>query len=222
MVAGRTEAITYTAMDLTSAHNYRLADMDGAAENLPTGWITGHDDVPFYIPPVGNNVYVTALPTGAGMRVLETPVRAPSVVQVHALLNTWWGSWSSTPYAYLEFFGSAGAYYRKDLLGNVDVRDYLESDYTNRINGTTTRNLALAGNGKYDEVRLDQLRIDLPGAFLSQDLERVRLVDLGDTGFQRTFVAGITYGAVPEPATGLVLLGLAALGLAGRRRHRRR
>jgi len=92
------------------------------------------------------------------------------VSEVHTLINTRWGQPAPSSYAYIEFFGSDSAYYRKDLLGNVDVRDYANNNWTNGINGTSTTNVVLVENGYH---RLDKQCITLPSVFLSQKLDRI-------------------------------------------------
>lgn len=215
-LATSSAALDFQTVDFSSHHNYRLQNMDGNAGQLPSGSLLTGDGVPFYIPAgPGNNAYLSAQPVGGGQRMLDVSIGIQGVVKAFTLINTWWGTRSETAYAYLEFFGSQGAYYRRNLVGNQDIRDYLNSDYTNTINGSSTKNAVLKGQGKYWEVRLDCQEIVLPDAFRTQSLQSMRLVDNGDMGFQRTFLSGLTVGiqTVPEPSGLAVLLagGLAFL-----------
>lgn len=219
LVSSLSLAIEYHTIDFSAQQNYRLQNMDGSAGQLPTGDLYA-GDVPFHIKTgAGNNAYLSAQPPGGGERSVDIGIELGRAMEVHTLVNTWWGTRSTTAYAYLEFYGSGGAYHRYNLVGNRDVRDYLFSDYTNTINGTTTTNAVTVSDGKYWQVRLDAQHILLPQAFEGQTLQKMRLVDNGDTGFQRTFLAGVTVGVnpVPEPATMLALGGASALLLRRRR-----
>ena len=128
----------------------------------------------------------------------------PYVREVQTLINTGWGAIGG-PYAYLEFFGSAGAYYKKELYGNVDIRDWNQGTSTNAINGTTTTNVFLIGTH-----RIDKQAITLPPEFARQTLVKIRLVDNGADGIQRTYLQGVSVGVGPRPgspgSTGLLLL----------------
>ncbi|MBN1854165.1 MAG: hypothetical protein JW829_15665 [Pirellulales bacterium] len=86
------------------------------------------------------------------------------------------------------------------LVGNVDIRDWLQGLYINTINGTSTKNIFLVGSGYFDETRLDMLIIDLPSEFENQTLQTMRIVDRGNVNVQRLILYGITMSTIPEPA----------------------
>ncbi|WP_197446936.1 PEP-CTERM sorting domain-containing protein [Tautonia plasticadhaerens] len=122
----------------------------------------------------------------------------------------------------LEFFGSGGAYYARPLDGDEDVRDWLFSEYTNAINGTSTVEVFAAGSGFQRAYRLDMLTVELPVAFRTQTLDMIRVSDWGNYELQRLNVHGITITAVPEPSSLLVgLLGACLAGFGGWRTRRR-
>ncbi|MCX5905355.1 MAG: hypothetical protein NTV89_18230 [Proteobacteria bacterium] len=119
-------------------------------------------------------------------------LNAYGINKVYTLINTGGGQ-PGGPYAWLEFWGSQGAYFRKDLFGNVDMRDWNLDGWTNYINNTTTVNVFLVNPGIYNgETRLDMQQIDLPEEFLTQSLTEIRLTDIGGSNFQRAFIVGAT------------------------------
>ena len=122
-------------------------------------------------------------------RVLEVSVALSDVVQVETLINTGYGITGPLSYAYLEFYGDDGAYYRKDLVGNADIRDWHTAPWTYTINGTTTTQVYGNSVGW-----IDKQRVELPLDFRAQKLGRLRLVDNGIDGLggQRTFIDGIS------------------------------
>jgi hypothetical protein len=136
----------------------------------------------------GNNYWNSYYAEGLNPRILEAPVNQYGVTEVHTLINTLWGRPGPESYAYIEFIGSDGAYYRKDLVGNDDIRDVRPNIYTtNVINETTTINVWTDGY-----YRLDKQQYILPIAFHTQNLDTIRLVDNGADGWQRVFLAGVT------------------------------
>lgn len=155
-------------------------------DNLILGGIT------FKIPPGVNNIWWSG--SGEGTQTIEVTVNLSFVQEVHTLINTGWGA-TGGPYAYLEFFGSGGAYYKKDLYGNDDMRDWYTGGYTNSINGITTINVFLQ-----EGRRIDKQKISLPPEFSRQKLLKMRMVDNGSTGFQRTYLQGLTVATGPPPS----------------------
>lgn len=69
-------------------------------------------------------------------------------------------------------------------MGGVDVRDYHHGDYTNSINGTTSRQVLDDGRGN----RIDLVQIALPPEFRHQQLVSITLTDTGRLGFQRAIL----------------------------------
>jgi len=143
--------------------------------------------VPFSIPTAGNNYWHSVNATGSNPRSIDIAVNRTGVVEVHTLINNYWGQPGPTSYAWLEFFGTHGAYFRKDLIGNEDIRDFNQLFFTNAINGTTTTNVVSIGNH-----RLDKQEIALPADFYDETLLTVRMSDNGGDNFQRVFLAGVT------------------------------
>ena len=61
--------------------------------------------------------------TGPNPRVLDIYTAIPNATELDTLINTFAGSVGPDAYAFIEFFGSDGAYYEKPLVGNIDIRD---------------------------------------------------------------------------------------------------
>ena len=180
----RTDAVPgFHTVGLGDGYNAVLQDVDAA---LPVGSVA-LGGVPFTIPTTGNNYWHSVSAGGPNPRSIEVRPNLPGVVEVHTLINTYWGLPGPTAYAWLEFFGSDGAYFRKDLIGDVDIRDFNQLSFTNNINGTTTTNVVTAGSH-----RLDKQRIDLPADFHDESLVRIRLSDNGSDGSARTFLVGVS------------------------------
>lgn len=213
----------YRPIDFSSSHNNRLQDLNPA---FPYGNVT-LGTIPFTIPVNGNNYYNPwTFPDLDAVYTLEIPVNSINVTEVHTLMNLFWGDRNDfatrtmlTSHASVEFFGTGGAYYKKDLYagdsdftnpltdGEGDFRDVFHSGFTsrwsNKINGTTTTNVfsvtnnGLAGYGPY---RLDKQKFTLPGTFVNQVLTKIVLTDTGRSAStptalragQRVFLAGVT------------------------------
>lgn len=194
----------FVSVDLTP---YANTDFRMWMPAFPTGSQT-LGGVPFGIATTTNNIWYSRYASGGTTRTLSLEVNQAGVTTVHTLINTIWGQQGPQCYAWIEFFGTGGAYYRKDLVGNIDIRDYNQGSWTNYINGTTTTQVFNSGN-----QRLDKQTIGLPAAFSNQTLTQIALTDAGANDFQRTFISGITLEAVvvPEPSSVLVL----AVGITG-------
>lgn len=205
--SGLASALTYTPISFS--YNANLNAIGG--DTYPVGNQT-FLGVPFSIPATGNNIWHSNWASGSNPRTLTISVNIAYVTEVDTIINTYWGVTGT--HAYLEFFGSDGAYYKKDLYGNVDIRDYNNDGWTNSINGTTTRNIVSLTGGQH---RLDMQTITLPTDFADETLQTIVLSDSGAINWQRTFLAGVTVGAVPLPAT-LPLVATGLLGLWGLRR----
>ncbi len=151
-----------------------------------TGGAVVLGSVPFFIDRSLNNTWSASAASGANPRVLEIPVNLRGVKEVHTLINTNWGS-AGPSLLRVEFIGTNGAFFAKDLVGGVDVRDWIQGAYTNTTTSADTANVFAVG-----QTRVDKQRIDLPAAFDTEDLLRIRVVDTGDTGVQRALVQGVT------------------------------
>ncbi len=181
---------SYSSLEFTRNSPYP----DVGTTPWPKGDVT-LGGVPFRIPQTDPVIWNTHDPylAGPNPRTLDIALNQPNAQRVYALINTFGGQPGPAAHAWLEFWGDDGAYYRKDLVGNTDIRDYNFDGWTNGINGTTTVNVFMHNPGVYNgERRLDMQIIDLPPAFYSQMLTQIRLSDNGDGNFQRVFLVGMT------------------------------
>lgn len=192
--AVRSQPITYENIPFPEMYNFRIQNLGvGCAAQYPTGQLL-FAGIPFYIEPTGNNSWNSNVATGPNPRVIDIPVNIFGVREIYTLMNTGWGEPGPNSYASLEAFGSEGAYYNKQLIGNSDIRDWLQAFWTNNINNTSTINVFSVCTGQGNNVRLDKQRLVLPSAFNCQTLATVRISDNGAFEFQRVFIAGLTVG----------------------------
>lgn len=146
-----------------------------------------------------------------GTRTLEIDVNVFGVREAYTLINTHWGQSGPNSYLSVTFIGDSTTE-EFQLVGNTDIRDYNQFNWTNTINGTTTREVWSNGRGQ----RLDMQTFALDESFATQTLRKIRIIDTGAWDFQRAFVAGATV-FVPSPGAA-ALLGLAGLTAMRRRR----
>lgn len=155
-----------------------------------TGTIT-LGGVPFSIPDAGLNGWNSQKAAGPNPRSITIPVNLSGITEIDTLITTYYGQ-PGPALATIEFFGTNGACYEKDLIGGVDVRDYNNDGFTNTINGTTTTQVLTwqdFGNGQ----RLDKQQYRLPSSFNNQTLTSIRLSDVGGgTLVQRLVLVGVT------------------------------
>lgn len=112
---------------------------------------------------------------------------------VFMLINTAWGQTGPDSYIRIEFFGSDGAYHSHDLVGNVDVRDWRNTLWTNQLDPDgITENAWSAAHPTWGQVRIDMQRFDLPAEFANQTLDRILVTDTGRRDFQRALVMAAT------------------------------
>lgn len=184
-------------VDFSEFHNNRTQGARGDSEYPEGDVVLG--SIPFSIPTGGNNRW-TAEYAGPNPHQIDITVNLYGVETVYTLITTSWGQDSSAgTFAALEFYGSDGAFFRKNLYGNVDIRDWLWGYWTNYINGTTTVNVFQSSGGFNYQARLDMQIIELPVEFLSQRLLTIRVIDTGASEFQRLLLAGVTVEGVSEP-----------------------
>lgn len=212
-VAGSLAMAGYVPVDFSVHHNLTLNSggfINGST--YPTGDQT-LGGVPFAISSTGS-IWYSGQAGNNDPQSIDVAVNLANVTSVHSLINTSWGERQDGIFASIEFFGSGGAYYKFDLDGNDDIRDYnFNPAFTTGINGVTTIEVFNNNLGQH----LDKVQVDLPAAFASQTLSTIRYNDSGAVNFQRIFVAGITAEQVPAPGA-LAALGLSVL-VAGRRRR---
>jgi hypothetical protein len=189
-------------VDLSPYANARIQGYQPSSAGYPEGMVT-LGGVPFNIQKVGgNNAWNAEVVQGAYPHVLDIPLNVPDPTEAFTLINTFYGQPGPTSYIKLEFFGDGGAYYEKDLIGNVDVRDHFFGSWTNSINGTTTVNVYSSGGGPGSESRLDMQLLPLPAAFQTQTLDEFRLTSTGGVLISDASIQGLTfYSAVPEPSS---------------------
>lgn len=164
----------------------------GTYDNLPVGEVE-FGCVPFSIPPTGYNVWNSELEPRSNPKVQDVNVDIFGVKEVHILINSGWGQPGPASYASMEFYGSLGDVYVETLIGNDDIRDWLNALWTNFINGVWTVNVWTEGN-----ARLDKMTVKLPEEFQDQELATVRFIDNGAVNFQRIFVVGLTVRLAAE------------------------
>jgi len=163
LAASASGDFVFEPVDFSKAHNFRLQDLHS---NFPEG-IVELGGVPFDIPKnTPFNIWL-ADPSFSNNEpvILDIPINVFGVDEVHSLINTIWGV-ADTSMLTLEFFGDGGggdgpgkgdAYYRVDLVGNDDIREYLQGANINEINGETTTEVFLSNNG---QKRLDKVFIE--------------------------------------------------------------
>ncbi|MDX2018035.1 MAG: hypothetical protein SFY95_10410 [Planctomycetota bacterium] len=146
-----------------------------------------------------------------GTRTLEIDVNVFGVREAYTLINTHWGQSGPNSYLSVTFIGDSTTE-EFQLVGNTNIRDYNQFNWTNQINNTTTVEVWNNGRGQ----RLDMQTFALDEGFATQTLRKIRIVDTGAWDFQRAIVAGATV-FVPSPGAA-ALLGLAGLTAMRRRR----
>jgi hypothetical protein len=103
---------------------------DGAGDtSTPAGNVT-LGGVPFSIPQnPNNNTWYSSNISGDNTNPLTIPVNIYGVQEVDTLIVTQWGmtGWQTVK---LQFYGDGGAYQEKILVGDVDIRDWLNGGTT--------------------------------------------------------------------------------------------
>ncbi len=214
----------FVTVDFSAYHDTRLQSFEpnGISSRYLEGYVVFGGGPPFDIPIGGLNAWLPGYPDQvSGTLQVDIPVGVYGVSEVYTLINTIWGEAVPGTFASIQFFGSEGAFFEKQLDGNSDVRDWLQSSRTNSINGTTTVNVFTVGSGLHEEIRLDMQTISLPDEFGSEVLDSIRIIDNGGWDFQRLMLSGVTVKAIPEPST-IILLAMGAVGLLAYSRRRRK
>jgi Bacterial pre-peptidase C-terminal domain/PEP-CTERM motif len=203
----------FVTVSLAPYANARIQNYQPSSAGYPEGHVT-LGGIPFDIEAVGgNNAWNAEVVRGPYPHVLSIPLNIANAQEVHTLINTFYGQPGPTSYVELEFFGTSGAYFRKDLIGDVDVRDHFFAFWTN-INGTSTINVYSSGGGFLQESRLDKQQILLPPTFQDQTLDEFRLTSTGGVLISDASIQGLTVktaSTIPEPSS-LVLFGSGILG----------
>ena len=190
-VAIRIENITandFNILDFSNSYNYNPStNFLGGTDflTMPTGIVT-HNAVPFSVSSWNNtnNSWNAFFHTGSNPRSLEINFNRQSVSEFHFFGNTFWGQPGPNSFITIEFYDNSTLVHSKNLIGNVDIRDYNQSGFTNNINNTTTTNFF-----SINTRRLDNIKIQLPSA---QNINKIIVNDFGATNVQRMYVVAAT------------------------------
>lgn len=205
--------ISYRVLSLVILSGYMIGSQNASAEFIPVGFPTNYrlqdriptapegnvvlGVVPFSIPIGGDNEWTAA---GAGelfdqdlngVYTLVIPVGVTGVRSAYTLINTWWGTTAGSRMK-IEFFGSGGAYYSRDLLGNSDIRDW-NAFFTESINNLTTVNVFEVPVGRDNNPDYIDMQIyDLPPAFQTEVLTQIVVTDYRTAGWHSGILSGLT------------------------------
>ena len=168
--------------------------MQGRNADLPQGNVV-LGGVPFAIQPGVNNCWFAEYSGGPNPRSMTIPVNVRGVREIHTLLSTAWGQGGPDALVRVEVTGTNGAFFTKDMVGNVDIRDWNNFIFTNSINGTTTTEVFTSGT-----ARIDKQVMALPPEFENEDVLSVRVVDTGGVNFSRVYFQGLTVVIDQPPA----------------------
>lgn len=184
-----TLAIDFFPIDFSASYNSPTSAYFNPAA-YPTGLQT-YSCVPMQMPadnaPAALYAWNANNASGANPRTLDIAVGVFGADKVHTIMNTYWGQAAGGLVA-VECIGSDGAYQLFDLVGNDDIRDFNQANWTNNINGATTVNAFDDNAGR----RLDKQALDLDPDFLDETLDTVRIIDTGGTDQSRAFIVALT------------------------------
>ena len=174
---GAVLAQTFDQVTFSSQANFSWLG-SGELPGAPTGPVT-LGGIPFNIVSngSGDQAWNASLAAGGGNGT-ESITMNPNVYgvsNVYTLINTWNGQSGPNYYVWLTFIGSGGATYTKDLVGNVDIRDYNNGSATNSINGTTTTNVFSDTDIYGGPGRLDMQNIAAPRGFCNPNTHHHRV-----------------------------------------------
>lgn len=204
---------TYCPIDITAFCNTRIIQANyGFPEGM--GQILG--GVPFDIPVGQNNAWWSDNGTPWSLSQITIPVNIFGVQEVHSLINTGWGM-TGGPYTWLEFYGTNGAYFKKDLYGDVDIRGWQYDDPKWTTNSILSPTIQVWANTRQ---HVDKQLITLPDIFTHETLLNIVMSDAGAANngswnSHRAYLEGLTVAVnpVPEPSSMLLLsMGLMAAG----------
>jgi hypothetical protein len=177
--------------------------------------------VPFRLAPFGSEPYSLGIlfdTTGSDCYTISTNVAAPTTV--HTLMNSAYGELGEN-IATLQFKGAGGAFASFDLIEGTNIRDHYDGDnYSGYYCDSVADGTPSVGFG--GGVHFDRQTFVLPSSFANDTLTEINFIGHSVSPYPdgRAFLAAMTVEtAVPEPS-GLVLLGIAALGALGWFWHR--
>jgi hypothetical protein len=171
--------------------------------------------IPFEIPIGRNNEWGFGEPYDSsydGVQSIAVPVGIYGVTTVYTLANTFWGFDGDK--MKFEFIGAQGAYFSRELIGNIDIRDWNGYPaFTTIINSPNSTNVFTLTNGRDGNPDyIDMQRFDLPFAFSNQELQTILITDTRIGGRHSGILSGITVASIPEPsATMLAVIGVLGL-----------
>jgi len=209
----------YIPIDFSSSHNITVQ----RNQFFPQSGTFNLGGVPFSIPADGPNGWGSGDGIGGangnnGQWILDIDVGVYGATDVYTLINTDWGT-TSGGRMLVEFFGSDGAYYQKDLRGNTDIRDW-NLFFTDSINNTTTTNVVSISPGKDGSPDvMDMQLFELPLDFSDEILASIRVTDNRTTFVHSGLVSGVTVNTIPIPGA-FWLFGTTIIGLAQFKRRK--
>jgi len=186
-------ALSFTKLDLNG--NWKMSS-SGSIAGFPLSSQTYLGGVPFKQSDlqgqVWNGAYLAdgSTQSGSSAQTLTINTNVADARGFYSVINTWWGQPGPSSYASLTFNFSDSSSMTKNLVGNVDIRDfnYQTVTYTNQINNTSTRNVYLNAGSSY---ALDRQWFDF-GVHSGKTLTSVVFTDSGSWGVQRYLVSGAT------------------------------
>lgn len=189
----------YKTIDFSNQFNFSIShDPNGAAEaGCPTGNVV-FNGVPFHLFPWTDNYtgWSALYATGPDPRQLTMPVNEDGVVGINLIANTVFGIPGPASYVSVTFWGNGKVVYQKDLIGDVDIRDFNNNFFTNSINNITTLNAYTSANG---QNRLDNVYIQMPSP---ARIDKIVVNDHGgDNQGQRIFIVAATVQKKPLSLT---------------------
>jgi serine protease inhibitor len=186
-----TQTNPFNIIDFSSKFNSNPSSFPGASDltTMTAGNVT-YNSVPFFISNWTNtfNSWNAYYEPGNNPRKLIIDVNNQTITELNLLANSFWGSAGPTSYASVELWNNTQMVYQKNLIGNIDIRDYIQNTYTNSINNTSTTNAWNNGT-----KRIDNQKIILPNPLL---INKIVVSDTGGDIFQRIFVLAITSKSV--------------------------
>jgi hypothetical protein len=151
--------------------------------------------VPFYIPSKNNNCWDSNLFDDDEEHKLNIKVGLENVLEVHTIMNTTYSTGDKET-IFLQFEGSKGAIFVKELVINKDIRDLRTSNFSKIVPPTKvvwSRPLNTRPNQGSDwHMMLDSQVVTLPSSFHNQELKSITIVDKGKKNNQRSFLVGVT------------------------------
>ena len=177
----------YNSLNFASQANFDICSLGGFSTIASGVGLFG--GIPFTILPCnGLNTWNSSISGGANPRKLKLLVNNQTVETLELLSNTYWGQPGPVAYNNVSFWSGGVKIYNKDLIGNVDTRDFLQNSWTNSINNTTTINVKNFTTTS-PISRLDKIKIALPAV---NYVDSIIVTDIGDNLFHRLFVYGAT------------------------------